>query len=1383
MREKDKQRAREKERVTRRGVTAVPDRRDRERVRNASRRMHEFDDYMNDAPEDSRRKEQERGAPREGHEPERGSGAEEKRPAQGEVRRAEGRRENAKRVLEPTAEKAPVSEGNPERFLHQIVPYVMFWVALFAGVSFLLRDIFNMDGSAGAFGTWLANVLCGLLGVAAYLLPAMLVALSLKWRRFVKEGQLAKRLMLSFAFMLLLSSIIHVFTDPDNVRKVTALSVLYAGGIAGSGGGVLGGFFGEWIGFFLRKIGTGLLMIPLLLIVSIYLVGLTPEELWQRAESKWRIMKQQRRESRLQKEERASVKHAEKEEERALREQEKEEKQERREQEKKEGKDSSEWREPRPLKRSGGTMYRFREDEPDVDAEPPRHKPREDRDEEVEAPEEPREERTEPRRRSNIDAAFGGGVEDYGRDEPMTAPTGSGNELLDIPDDEPEITEPSEGARAILDQAGQGGNPGDRIETILNDMFATPAPTPSPQTPKEDNANYYAPFALPVRPEPRRDKGDAAAASRIVITPKDRSVAPAEPTGERYGTVPPSAVDAPRGEERLGSPASQGGTYQPAARPAPRDEYAYGERKKPNDPAAYRWDVPARHDDTPAAAEPRYGVTPSTEQPYRTPAAAEPRYGSATPTEQPYRTPAAAEPCYGSTTPTEQPYRTPAAAEPRYGSTTPTEQPYRTPAAAEPRYGVTPSTEQPYRTPAAAEPRYGVTPPAARPDGDHTFGFAEDPLDGVSEVSDVTVTRDAPQQPYDDPDVDTFSEFLGELEDDLDGEGNVSEIVTPTPAVRATYEPVPPLSAQTPSRTATPFAPRGEEEAPRFAAPTEQPRRTPAEGTPRYERPVPAEPARAPEAPRYGTAVPVLSRTEPVEDKPPVQPPVIEEYKFPPITLLNEDKNEKNRDFYEEIEDTKEVLRSTLASFNIHIQDEVACSHGPSITRYELRPVAGTSVRSVTNRIDDISLNLAASVRIEAPIPGKPAIGIEVPNKVRETVYMRTMLESETFKRSTKPFEVPLGLDVGGGVRLCDITAMPHLLVAGTTGSGKSVCINSILVSLLYKTSPEDLRLILIDPKQIEFAPYEHIPHLYMPIVTDMQRAAGALACAVQEMERRFSLIKDVGVRDIKAYNEAVKNDPDREHLPRIIIVIDEFADLKMSCTNNDPENFTCRIAQKARAAGIHLIIGTQRPSVDVITGKLKTNIASRIAFMVKQQVDSRTILDVNGAESLTGKGDMLYMPANSQDKQPCRIQGAFVSDGELERVVSYVRDHNPPVQYNREFMNQIEIEMAKAANTGRKNGEDIEEEDADGSEDPKFLEAVELAVETQKIATSLLQRRLGVGYGRAAKIIDRMEDLGLVSAPDGNKARKVLPAAQGYLNHMAAEGDEGDVDDFGDYT
>ncbi|MBQ9777461.1 MAG: DNA translocase FtsK, partial [Clostridia bacterium] len=421
-------------------------------------------------------------------------------------------------------------------------------------------------------------------------------------------------------------------------------------------------------------------------------------------------------------------------------------------------------------------------------------------------------------------------------------------------------------------------------------------------------------------------------------------------------------------------------------------------------------------------------------------------------------------------------------------------------------------------------------------------------------------------------------------------------------------------------------------------------------------------------------AVAVKAERVAPEPKPEPEPePPMREYQHPTVDLLNEDTVRKNTDHSEEIAEKIEILRSTLESFHIRVKEQVDCSRGPTITRYELRPEVGVSVRSVMNRIDDISLNLAAPVRIEAPIPGKPAIGVEVPNAVRETVFMRTMLESEAFKNSKKPLDIPLGLGIGGDVQMCNLAAMPHLLVAGTTGSGKSVCINTILLGLIYKCSPVDLRLILIDPKQIEFAPYEHIPHLYMPIVTDMQRAAGALACAVQEMERRYSLIRDVGVRDIDSYNEAVKNDPDREHLPRIVIVIDEFADLKMSCANNDPENFTCRLAQKARAAGIHLIIGTQRPSVDVITGKLKNNIPSRIAFTVMQQVDSRTILDMNGAESLTGKGDMLYMPVGSP--KPARVQGAFVSDGELERVVNYVRKNNDPLRYNQAFMDQIEAE------------------------------------------------------------------------------------------------------------
>ncbi|MBO5327071.1 MAG: DNA translocase FtsK, partial [Clostridia bacterium] len=528
----------------------------------------------------------------------------------------------------------------------------------------------------------------------------------------------------------------------------------------------------------------------------------------------------------------------------------------------------------------------------------------------------------------------------------------------------------------------------------------------------------------------------------------------------------------------------------------------------------------------------------------------------------------------------------------------------------------------------------------------------------------------------------------------------------------------------------------------------------------------------------------VVAHAEPVQDeKPaPTPPPAPREYRLPPISLLNEDKAIKDDDHSEENQQKIDILRRTLESFNVHIKEEVICSRGPTITRYEVRPEIGVPVRSIMNRIDDISLYMEAQVRI-APIQGKAAVGVEVPNKVRETVYLRTLLESEPFKRSKNPVEVALGVGIGGHIQMCDLTAMPHLLVAGATKSGKSVCINTIILSLLYKTSPKDLRLILIDPKRVEFKPYMHLPHLYAPIITETTHAVGALACAVREMERRYTLLEDVGARNFEAYNEKVKNDPEREHLPYLVIIIDEYYDLKMACPNNDLENFACRLAQKARAAGIHLIIGTQRPSVNVITGTLKANIPSRIAFTVMQQVDSRTILDAVGAELLTGRGDMLYAPMG---EKPIRLQGSFVSDDEVESVVTFVRERNDPVQYNQAFMEQIEIEVARAANAGKKS-EDFDEfaEDEDTDVDPKFYDAVVLAVQTQKVATSLLQRRLGVGYGRAAKIIDRMEELGLVTPAEGNKPRKLLPAAQGYLDHVAdldGEEDGGDFDTDGNY-
>lgn len=1170
--------------------------------------------------------------------------------------RRETRESTNERARAPRREKkastrvAKPTDGQTELFAHQVIPYVMFWVALFAAVSFILRDLAGLSASAGAFGNWLADFLCRLLGIGAYVLPLFLCVLALRWKRFVREGILGKKIFLSAAFLLLLSGIIHVFQDLDRARCMTEPAALLSAGQELVGGGLLGGFVGEWLGFCLRLPGTCLLAIPLLVIIGIYLVGLTPSVLYQRINAKMQMNRARRREERganggglTAAPARAALG---------------------------KGGEGAEpaWKKPQPL--SHGAVYDFGEKEDDEiidDAEPLSEQ------EKVTASEDPLPTSEKQPKRRNADVL----------------------EILDIPDDEPEIVETSAPTAppATTPEARAAANR--TVEALLRDMTgetgtaaAAPTAPQTLQTAAKDTASYYAPFALPVRPEPKRARAEAPDHSHIVIAPHAQNTSTA--VSDTYAAETPAAPAA-----SVATPAQTVG----------EEETLGNIRQTPYVP------TPA----APFTSRPAAATVPSAQSP---------SYVTATSAPSPVK------PVAESVAPVMH-----TSTRGDIGSLADL-------------FEEEPADDGAADAQSVLDELFGTPTPAEDivTDIDHTVTAADDivaPVSAVREPYTATAPTTAPAA--DDFEDDGISQSVQDAaEDDYFDFGTVRE----TPAAPA----APTVEVRRES-----VAPQSVPAAPSFTPPVQQ-----------------AVPVRV--------ARPVVQQA-PVKDTPPPAPEVPpREYMRPPISLLNEDKNVRNDDFYEEIEETKDILRNTLESFNIHIQDEIAYSHGPSITRYELRPVAGTSVRSVTNRQDDISLNLASSVRIEAPIPGKPAIGVEVPNKVRETVYMRTMLESAEYKNSTDPLEVPLGLDVGGSVRMCNLVKMPHLLVAGTTGSGKSVCINSILVSLIYKTSPKDLRLILIDPKQIEFAPYEHVPHLYMPIVTDMQRAAGALACAVQEMERRFQLIKDVGVRNIESYNAAVANDPDREHLPYMIIVIDEFADLKMSCSNNDPENFTCRLAQKARAAGIHLIIGTQRPSVDVITGKLKTNIPSRIAFMVKQQVDSRTILDVNGAEALTGRGDMLYMATNSQDKAPVRIQGAFVSDGELDRVISFVRKNNDPVQYNQAFMDQIEIEMAKAQNNGKKADFDDFGDDDDSGEDPKFVEAVKLAIDTQKVATSLLQRRLGVGYGRAAKIIDRMEELGLVSASEGNKPRQILPAAQGYLNHLAAE-DEGDTDDFNDYS
>ncbi len=496
------------------------------------------------------------------------------------------------------------------------------------------------------------------------------------------------------------------------------------------------------------------------------------------------------------------------------------------------------------------------------------------------------------------------------------------------------------------------------------------------------------------------------------------------------------------------------------------------------------------------------------------------------------------------------------------------------------------------------------------------------------------------------------------------------------------------------------------------------------------------------------SGAPIEEDTEPVR-----------EYVFPPIDFLAMDTNPHDEDITEELRENAQRLMETLTDFNVRIK-EITYSRGPTITRYELKPDAGIRVRTISNLVDDIALSLATSgVRIEAPIPNKPAVGVEVPNRNRATVFLRDLIDSDKFTGEKSRLTAALGMDVAGKPVYFDISKMPHLLIAGATGMGKSVCINSLIVSLLYKAKPEEVRLILIDPKKVEFNIYREIPLLYTPIVIDAKRAAATLACAVAEMERRFELIEKVGVRDIKGYNEAVAGDPEMEHLPHIVIIIDELAELMM-VAKDQVETSICRIAQKARAAGMHLIIGTQRPSVDVITGVLKANIPSRIACTVASQVDSRTIIDIAGAEKLIGRGDMLFAPVGSA--KPQRVQGAFVSEGEVETIVDYVRSNNSKVRYNRAFIENIEAEAARAEASNRKD----DDEEGGGGEngDSLFENAVRVAIENNKISTSLLQRKLSIGYGRAAKLIDQMEELGYVSEADGNKPRRILLSKEMFM-------------------
>lgn len=479
-----------------------------------------------------------------------------------------------------------------------------------------------------------------------------------------------------------------------------------------------------------------------------------------------------------------------------------------------------------------------------------------------------------------------------------------------------------------------------------------------------------------------------------------------------------------------------------------------------------------------------------------------------------------------------------------------------------------------------------------------------------------------------------------------------------------------------------------------------------------------------------------------------------EHYEYPPVELLSKADKKTLKGGAKALTETATKLQKTLYSFGVSAKVENV-SVGPAITRYELKPAEGVRVSKIANLADDIALNLAAeTIRIEAPIPGKQAVGIEVPNKEKEAVHLREVLESEEFGESSSKLTVALGKDVAGNIQLADIAKMPHLLIAGSTGSGKSVCINTIITSIIYKSKPSEVKMVMVDPKVVELSVYNGIPHLLIPVVTDPKKAAGALAWAVQEMDNRYNLFAQKGVRDIKGYNKAIEKEEGSGKLPQIVIIVDELADLMMVAAK-DVEEAICRLAQKARAAGMHLVIATQRPSVDVITGLIKANVPSRIAFAVSSQVDSRTIIDSVGAEKLLGKGDMLFFPAGAP--KPVRVQGAFVSDEEVEKIVDFVKQ-NGTANYSEDILETIE--------NGNKTEKEIAQTDEDDETDPFLMDAIQTVVETGQASTSFIQRRFKVGYARAGRIIDQMEERGVISGFQGSKPREVLMSLE-KLNEL----------------
>jgi len=499
-------------------------------------------------------------------------------------------------------------------------------------------------------------------------------------------------------------------------------------------------------------------------------------------------------------------------------------------------------------------------------------------------------------------------------------------------------------------------------------------------------------------------------------------------------------------------------------------------------------------------------------------------------------------------------------------------------------------------------------------------------------------------------------------------------------------------------------------------------------------------------------------------------------YRKPPISYLSLPTVNKDFGSEVEIEQNSRLLLKTLDSFGIKAAIVDVC-RGPSVTRYELLPADGVKISKITNLSDDLAMRLASSgVRIEAPIPNKAAIGIEVPNKAKASVVLREIVDTDTYRRGTEKslLNVALGKDITGNIICADLSKMPHLLIAGTTGSGKSVCINSMIMSLLYNADPDQVKLLMIDPKQVEFTVYSGIPHLLVPVVSDPRKASGALNWAVGEMLKRYKTFSEKNVRDITGYNKLADKYAEIERMNRIVIFIDELSDLMM-VAQNEVEDAICRLAQMARAAGMHLVIATQRPSVDVITGVIKANIPSRIALSVSSQIDSRTIIDMAGAEKLLGYGDMLFNPVGLS--KPLRVQGSFVSDGEVENVVDFIKSQKETV-YDEAIMDEIERQSVAR----KKTPSGASDDDGDsGAIDEKLLKAIEVVVEAQMASTTLLQRKLSLGYARAARLIDELEERKIVGPFEGSKPRKVLLTKPQWMEQYALSGD-GLSDSSGDY-